>query len=219
MIYFNRQINLLGEQNQKNLKNKSIAIIGCGGLGCTIATALSGSGIGTIYLIDFDKIEIHNIHRQIAFKLDDIDKYKCEALANSCKQRVEYSQFIPLVKTFDQFINEELCVDLIIDATDNLETRSKIDKYCKLNNIPWIYGSVEEFNGQVAFFDKVNFDEVFNIQEPVTKSQVAPMVMQIASFQSNLALRFLANLPIKKDKLYYIYYNDEGELIQHSFGF
>jgi molybdopterin/thiamine biosynthesis adenylyltransferase len=219
MIYFNRQINLLGEQNQKNLKNKSIAIIGCGGLGCTIATALSGSGIGTIYLIDFDKIEIHNIHRQIAFKLDDIDKYKCEALANSCKQRVEYSQFIPLVKTFDQFINQELCVDLIIDATDNLETRSKIDKYCKLNNIPWIYGSVEEFNGQVAFFDKVNFDEVFNIQEPVTKSQVAPMVMQIASFQSNLALRFLANLPIKKDKLYYIYYNDEGELIQHSFGF
>jgi molybdopterin/thiamine biosynthesis adenylyltransferase len=219
MIYFNRQINLLGEQNQKNLKNKSIAIIGCGGLGCTIATALSGSGIGTIYLIDFDKIEIHNIHRQIAFKLDDIDKYKCEALANSCKQRVEYSQFIPLVKTFDEFINEGLCVDLIIDATDNLETRSKIDKYCKLNNIPWIYGSVEEFNGQVAFFDKVNFDEVFNIQEPVTKSQVAPMVMQIASFQSNLALRFLANLPIKKDKLYYIYYNDEGELIQHSFGF
>jgi molybdopterin/thiamine biosynthesis adenylyltransferase len=127
MIYFNRQINLLGEQNQKNLKNKSIAIIGCGGLGCTIATALSGSGIGTIYLIDFDKIEIHNIHRQIAFKLDDIDKYKCEALANSCKQRVEYSQFIPLVKTFDEFINEGLCVDLIIDATDNLETR-KIKK-------------------------------------------------------------------------------------------
>jgi molybdopterin/thiamine biosynthesis adenylyltransferase len=216
--YFKRQIELLGKNNQENLKKKKVAVIGCGGLGCSIMTALSCSGIGEFHLIDFDKIEIHNIHRQIAFSKNDIGKYKCEILAKSCQRRYEKASFYEQNMNFNEFITSNIDLDLIIDATDNLQTRDKIDKYCKSKNIPWIYGSVEEFNGQVAFFDKAIFGDIFNQQEPIAKSQVAPMVMQIASFQANLALRYLANLSIKKDKLYYIFYNNDGEYIQQVFG-
>ena len=217
MEYFKRQIKLLGEDNQNNLKYKRVAIIGCGGLGCSIMSALGSSGIGEFHLIDFDKIEIHNIHRQIAFNQNDIGKYKSEILALKSKERYFNGNFYAQNMDFDKFITLNIKLDLIIDATDNLATRDKIDKYCKLINIPWIYGSVEEFNGQVAFFDKAIFSDIFNQQKLITKSQVAPMVMQIASFQANIALRYLANLKIQKDKLYYLYYNKDGDYSQQSF--
>jgi len=67
--YFNRQIQLWGEATQKSLQHKKIAIIGAGGLGCTLAMALGASGIGEIHMVDFDTVSNHNIHRQIAFTL------------------------------------------------------------------------------------------------------------------------------------------------------
>ena len=74
--YFNRQIQLLGLEKQKSLQDKHIIIIGCGGLGCSLAYALGTSGIGHITLVDFDTVGIHNIHRQIAFRLSDENKKK-----------------------------------------------------------------------------------------------------------------------------------------------
>ena len=65
--YYDRQILLWGEETQKSLASKKIAIIGSGGLGCSVALALSGSGIGEIDLVDFDKVELHNVHRQRMF--------------------------------------------------------------------------------------------------------------------------------------------------------
>jgi adenylyltransferase/sulfurtransferase len=84
-------------------------------------------------------------------------------------------------------------------------------------NTPWIYASVEEFNGQVCFFDKANF-QVFNITDHKPGGIAAPIVMHIGSLQANLALRYLAGLSVVKDKLYYLYFNDEGELITQKFG-
>ncbi|NKQ39961.1 MAG: ThiF family adenylyltransferase, partial [Sulfurovum sp.] len=65
--YFNRQIQLWGEATQRSLEKKKIAIIGAGGLGCTLAMALGTSGIGEVHVVDFDTVSLHNIHRQIAF--------------------------------------------------------------------------------------------------------------------------------------------------------
>ncbi len=74
--YFNRQIQLWGEATQKGLQNKKIAIIGSGGLGSTLAMALGTSGIGEIHMVDFDTVSGHNIHRQIAFTLEDEGKIR-----------------------------------------------------------------------------------------------------------------------------------------------
>lgn len=215
--YFHRQIQLWGEDKQNSLQSKKIAIIGCGGLGCSLGIALGSSGIGTIYCIDFDKIEIHNIHRQIAFKTEDEGSYKCDVLSTLLRARSPYVKAISKNMDFEKFSSENLEVDLIIDATDNLHVRAQIDKFAKQSTTPWIYGSVEAFNGQVCFFQESDFS-AFKISDKKPEGIAAPIVMHVASLQANLALRYLAGLPVKKDWLYYLYFDDNGELITQKFG-
>jgi adenylyltransferase/sulfurtransferase len=214
--YFNRQIQLWGEETQSSLENKKIAIIGSGGLGCSLAMALGTSGIGQIDMVDFDTISLHNIHRQIAFTLQDENAYKTEVTVNLMHKKNPFIHANAFTIDFETFIKLENSYDLILDATDNLPIRGKIDKYSKSTNTPWIYASVEEFNGQVCFFNKASF-QVFNQSEHKVGGNIAPMVMHIASLQANLAIRYLAELPIVKDKLYYLYFNNEGELITQKF--
>jgi len=208
--YYDRQILLWGEDTQKSLSSKKIAIIGSGGLGCSIALALSGSGIGEIDLVDFDKIELHNIHRQIGFRSCDVGKYKCEVLADLLRERNPHITVNSNSNDFEKYAKNSNSLDLLIDATDNLQTRSQIDKFAKEQKIPWIYGSVEEFKGFVALFVDKDFSS-FPIIESTPKGIAAPMVMQIASFEANLALRYLCGLSVEQDTLHYLYYTDSGE--------
>ncbi|OQX74891.1 MAG: thiamine biosynthesis protein ThiF [Campylobacteraceae bacterium 4484_4] len=214
--YFHRQIQLWGSQKQELLSKKRIAIIGCGGLGSSLGIALGSSGIGTVHLVDFDRIETHNIHRQIAFTTEDEGEYKAEALAKLLQRRYPDLHCITHTVDFETFAKEEIPVDLILDATDNLPVRAKIDTYAKAHHTPWIYGSVEAFNGQVCFFDKSGFS-AFAINNKQPEGIAAPIVMHIASLQANLALRHLVGLPVKKDLLYYLYFDSEGELITQKF--
>jgi len=84
--------------------------------------------------------------------------------------------------------------------------------------MPWLYGSVEAFHGQVSFIDKASFSDAFKIVQKTPAGIAAPIVMHIASLQANLALRYLAGLSVKKDMLYYLFFNEEGELITQKFG-
>ncbi|HHC11165.1 MAG TPA: HesA/MoeB/ThiF family protein [Campylobacterales bacterium] len=214
--YFNRQIQLWGEETQSSLQDKKIAIIGSGGLGCSLAYALGTSGIGEIDIVDFDTVGLHNIHRQIAFTLSDENYYKAEVVAKVIKSKNPFVKTKAYCMDFEDFKILDNRYDLILDATDNLQTRESIDNYAKELNIPWIYASVEAFNGQVCFFDKSSFG-VFNISNHKPAGITAPIVMHIASLQANLALRYLAGLSVVKDKLYYLYFNSDGELITQKF--
>ena len=216
MDYFKRQIELWGEVKQNSLKDKKIAIIGCGGLGSSLALSLGSSGIGEIDLIDFDKVALHNIHRQITFSLKDEDRYKSIVTKEILQNRFAKVKIDSFEIDFKQYMLKNRKVDLILDATDNLSVRVLIDNFAKSINIPWIYGSVEEFNGQVCFFDKSNFDS-FQITDKTPAGVATPMVMNIASFQSNLAIRYLVGLPIKKDKLYYLFFDKFGEFKLQAF--
>ncbi len=218
MEYFHRQVQLWGEDTQKILQDKSIAIIGSGGLGSSLAFALGASGIGEIHMVDFDEVSIHNIHRQIAFKMGDEGKSKSEINAKLINERCPYVKVFAHDCDFDSFTCKNIKVDLIIDATDNLPTRASINKYAKKNSLPWVYGSVEAFNGQVCFFEDSSFEDVFKITNKTPQGIAAPMVMNIASLQANLALRHLAGLHVKKDFLYYLFFNNEGEFVTQKFG-
>jgi len=215
-VYFNRQIQLWGERTQKSLLSKKIAIIGSGGLGSTLAMALGTSGIGEIHMVDFDTVSAHNIHRQIAFTLEDEGKNKAKAVVKLIESKNPFVKAVAFDMAFDEFKEMGNCYDLILDATDNLPVREEIDKYSKVIDTPWIYASVEEFNGQVCFFDKANF-QVFNISDHKPGGIAAPIVMHIGALQANFALRYLAGLSVVKDKLYYLYFNAEGELITQKF--
>ncbi len=214
--YFHRQIQLWGEEKQHALQEKSIAIIGSGGLGSSLAIALGSSGIGTIHLVDFDHVEVHNIHRQIAFTTKDEGKSKAKATAALVESRCPYTKITAYEEDFESFSKRGIKVDIMIDATDNLPVRAAIDKYARETNTPWIYGSVEAFNGQVCFFEKSDFSS-FKITDKKPEGIAAPIVMHIASLQANLALRYLVDLPVKKDLLYYLYFDNDGELTTQKF--
>ena len=215
--YFKRQIQLWGSGTQKVLEKKKIVIIGSGGLGSTLAMALGTSGIGEIHIVDFDRVSLHNIHRQIAFTLEDEGRSKSKVAAALIRSKNPFVKVVAFDMDFATFSELGNRYDLILDATDNLPVRSKIDAYAKSMQAPWIYASVEEFNGQVCFFDKAGF-QVFNISDHKPGGITAPIVMHIGSLQATLALRYLAGLTVAKDKLYYLYFNGEGELVTQKFG-
>ncbi|NOQ29753.1 MAG: thiamine biosynthesis protein ThiF [Helicobacteraceae bacterium] len=216
--YFHRQVQLWGEEKQLLLQEKKIVIIGSGGLGCSLAFALGSSGIGQIHIVDFDEVSVHNIHRQIAFKVGDEGKNKASVTAQVIRDRSPYVEVIAHECDFDTFTLKNIEVDLIIDATDNLPTRAKIDEYASSLKTPWVYGSVEAFNGQVCFFENASFTDVFKITNKTPAGIAAPIVMHIASLQANLALRYLVGLSVKKDYLYYLFFNEDGELVTNKFG-
>jgi len=218
MQYFHRQVALWGEEKQRSLQSKRIVIVGSGGLGSSLAFALGASGIGEIHMVDFDEVSIHNIHRQIAFKTGDEGKNKARINAELIEQRCPFIKAIAHECDFESWTKKDISVDLILDATDNLPTRAQINSYAKEKQIPWVYGSVEAFHGQVAFIEESSFSDNFKIVQQTPAGIAAPMVMHIASLQANLALRYLVGLSVKKDQLYYLFFNDEGELITQKFG-
>ncbi len=208
--YYSRQIMLWKEQTQDSLKDKKIAIIGAGGLGCSVALALSGSGVGEIDIVDFDTIELHNIHRQLGFTTSDLDRPKAEVLSDLINQRNPHIYSTPFIEDFNTYKQNATSLDLIIDATDNLQSRADIDNFAKEIGTPWIYGAVEEFGGYVCMFNKSSFSAfIKDKKDPV--GIAAPMVMQVASLQANLALRYLAGLNAKSDLFYMLSYNKDGE--------
>lgn len=218
MNYFHRQVQLWGEDTQNKLQEKKIAVIGSGGLGSSLAFALGSSGIGEIHMVDFDEVSVHNIHRQIAFKVGDEGKNKAVVNAQLIEERCPYVKTIAHECDFKTWSEKNIEVDLIIDATDNLPTRGEINAYAKEKTLPWVYGSVEAFHGQVCFIEKSSFTDAFKIIQKTPAGIAAPIVMHIASLQANLALRFLAGLSVKKDTLYYLFFNDDGELVTQKFG-
>jgi adenylyltransferase/sulfurtransferase len=214
--YFSRQIRLWGEETQRALQQKRIAIIGCGGLGSSLALALGGSGIGEIDLVDFDTVSLHNIHRQIALTLADEGRPKAEVVAKAVRARNPFVQVEPRVSDFETFAQQDRRYDLILDATDNAPVRRQIDVWAKEQGIPWLYGSVEAFNGQVCLFEKAAWSPMAP-SDHTPAGVAAPMVMHVASLQANLALRYLAGLPVQKETLSYLYVDDAGVLRTQTF--
>ena len=214
--YFRRQIELWGIDTQRSLCDKRVAVIGCGGLGSAVCAALGGSGIGELMLVDFDEISPHNLHRQILYKLRDVGLKKADTAARDIQNRDPFIKVVSYNEDFKRFTSEAQKPDLIIDATDNLPVRSEIDRFASEIGVPWIYGSVEGYDGQVCFFDKASFD-VFATGDKKPGPTVSPMVMQVASLQANLALRYLAGMKVAKDMLYYLYYDGNGEFATKRF--
>ncbi len=202
---FRRQIDVIGKENQDILNHKSVLIVGCGGLGNIIATTLSCIGLKRIYLVDFDVVEEHNIHRQFQFSLNSVGKSKSEELKNKISRC--NTDIIAINQTFKSDI--DINVDIVFDATDNFDVRFEIDKFAKRKSIPWIYASVEEYVGQVGIFISSSFD-IFASKEIPSKGQLPPMVNLVGSLSSMLGLKVL--LGYQKEILYFLDFNEDLEI-------
>ncbi|NPA10929.1 MAG: ThiF family adenylyltransferase [Epsilonproteobacteria bacterium] len=200
---YSRQVELIGKENQEKLR-KDVLVVGCGGLGNIIATTISCVGLRRIYLIDFDKIEPHNLHRQFQFFEKDLGKNKSDVLAKRIK-RCSDTDIFSMKGYFSRDFDFD--IDLIFDATDNYETRKEIDKYAKERGIPWVYASVDEFRGQVGLFKTSEYEKLFKDKREYSKGQFPPMVNIVGSIAAMVGLKELMNP--QKEYLYHIEYNDE----------
>lgn len=134
----------MGEEGQRKLLASSVVIIGCGGLGCNIATLLTRAGVGHIRVVDRDYVELDNLHRQVLFDEEDVERGLPKAIAAAEKLRKVNSQVEigPLVADIHYRNVEEIIkdMDLVLDGTDNFETRYLINDACVKHDTPWIYG-------------------------------------------------------------------------------
>jgi adenylyltransferase/sulfurtransferase len=110
------------------------------------------------------------------------EEKKAKAVATLIESKNPFIKVLAFDMDFEAFKGLGNTYDLILDATDNLPVRAEIDNYAKKTNTPWIYASVEEFNGQICFFDKANF-EVFNISDHKPGGIAAPIVIISAHFR------------------------------------
>nr|YP_010850511.1 Molybdopterin biosynthesis protein [Lophurella caespitosa]WGH13131.1 Molybdopterin biosynthesis protein [Lophurella caespitosa] len=167
---YSKQIVLenIGIQGQKRLKNARVLIIGAGGLGCPVMIYLAVSGIGNLGIIDPDKIETSNLNRQILYNKNDVKSFKVISAEKKIK---EINSKCVIIK-HQYKLNTENSLeivshyDIIIDATDNFKTRYIIDKICYQLHKIYIYGAVDQFEGQIAIFNYKNGVRYENLYKP-----------------------------------------------------
>src|SRR5579862_9545712 len=135
----------IGEEGQRRLGAASVAVVGCGATGSAIASLLARSGVGTLRIIDRDYVEPSNLQRQVLFDESDAAESVPKAIAAARKIAAFNSQIVAEPKVADLVpsnIHELLSgMDLILDGTDNFETRYLINDYAVKNGLPWIYSA------------------------------------------------------------------------------
>ncbi len=154
--YYLRQTKLegFGQKAQDLLKSKRILIIGMGGLGCPVADSLASTGFGYLKLVDFDIVEEKNLHRQHLYNIDDVGKNKAKVAADRLKKRNPYIT----VEAIESLVDDESIksltknIDLVIDASDNMDTRLLSADHCFQNNIPYISGALYAWEAYVYHF-------------------------------------------------------------------
>ena len=150
---YERQIIIgeFGEAGQEKLKQARVFIAGAGGLGSPIAIYLVAAGVGTIRIVDHDKVELSNLNRQILHGDEDIGRRKIDSASDKLKQLNRGVKIEAIAETITEANVLSLVADfdLIIDAMDNLPTRYALNKAAVEKNIPFFHGAVYGFEGRV----------------------------------------------------------------------
>ena len=154
---YSRQMILkkIGIMGQKKLLKSRVLIVGAGGLGSPISIYLTALGIGKIGIIDYDKVELSNLSRQIIFTNNDINKKKSSTAINRLKKINPNIKF----KSFEKKLSHKNIhsiakdFDLIVDGSDNFRTRFLINDYCLLKKKILVSGAISKFEGQIYTFN------------------------------------------------------------------
>jgi len=160
----------IGGQGQQKLRDSKVLIVGAGGLGNPVSMYLAGAGVGTIGIIDDDEVSLSNLQRQVLYRDTDIGKSKVFA---SQKNLLEINPYI-IVKPYNRVLdinNAQNLIseyDLIVDGTDNIETRHLINLACVREKKPLISGAISQWEGQISLFDPSNNSPCYSCIFPKT---------------------------------------------------
>ena len=148
----------IGLEGQQKLKQAKILVIGAGGLGCPVLQYLAAAGIGTIGIIDFDKIDESNLQRQILYNTEDIGKHKAEVAKEKLSKQNPFVNIISHVLQLTSANALEIIsqYDIVVDGSDNFATRYLVNDACVILNKVLVFGSIYKFDGQVSVFNYKN---------------------------------------------------------------
>jgi adenylyltransferase/sulfurtransferase len=194
-----------GETGQERLLAARVVLIGCGANGTVMANTLARAGVGTLVIADRDFVELGNLQRQVLFDEDDVARGTPKAIAAAEKlRRVNSSIKIDSVVADVNAENVEELIDgatLVMDGTDNFETRFLINDACVKHNLPWIYaGAVASYGMTMTIVPHQTacLRCLFNHEPPPgtlptcdTAGVIGPIVGVMASIASAEAIKFL----------------------------
>lgn len=207
MLRYNRQIVMkaIDFDGQEKLKAGKMLIVGLGGLGCAAAQYLAAAGVGELTLLDFDKVSLSNLQRQVLHTDQRIDIPKVESA------KVALSQINPLIKinTINQKLTSQqleqliATVDVVLDCTDNVESRNQLDLICQQLHKPLVSGAAIRMEGQITVFTYQpgtpsyrNLSLLFgeNVLSCVEAGVLSPIVGIVGSIQALEAIKVLLNI-------------------------
>ena len=157
---YSRQIVLknVGPLGQKKLLKSSVLVVGAGGLGSPILLYLTGTGIGKIGIIDYDKVDLSNLHRQILFNAKDIKKSKSKSASLKLKKinpdiKIKFFKKKITKKNIKKIAKN---FEVLVDGSDNFETKFLVNDYAVKHKKILITGAVNRFEGQIFTFNFLN---------------------------------------------------------------
>lgn len=158
LLRYNRQMLLpeFGKEGQERLKAGSVLVVGAGGLGSPALLYLAAAGVGRIGILDFDKVDVSNLQRQILYAATDAGSYK----SLTAKDKLAALNPFIQIHTHNTFLNVSNAMDIIsgydvvIDGSDNLPTRYLVNDACVLQMKTLIYGAIFQFEGHVSVFNQ-----------------------------------------------------------------
>ena len=225
---YTRQQIIQGYQDiDKKLGQQRIAIVGCGGLGGLCSYLLVGAGALNINIADYDHIDESNLHRQILYREKDIGESK----VNCCKHELKKLDRRANVNTFNNKITQENFLDftkncrLVLDLSDNMETRLSINRLCYKHKIDLIHASVTGENALLSYFkfSDPDFISKYGCYEGLAGENATikpngitgPYASAVSAFAANLTMQVVSD--IIQDKLGKIYLFDLKKFTIKSF--
>ena len=215
-LRYSRQIMLknIGESGQIALQNAKVMIVGMGGLGNPVALYLTAAGIGSLVIADGDTIDITNLQRQILFSENNIDEKKADIAA----EKLQAQNNDVNIEVIDEMLDHELCdyyfpdMDLIIDCSDNIQTRYMVNSYSVKHGIPLIIGAATGFDGQQLVVDPRNNESAcYHCLFPESKNPpenncqtigiLGPVLSIVAGMQSLQAIKLLTGNEVHINQL------------------
>jgi adenylyltransferase/sulfurtransferase len=204
LLRYSRQILLpaIGIEGQEKLLASRVLIIGLGGLGSPAAMYLAAAGVGELTLVDFDRVDLSNLQRQIIHNSNSLGRTKVD----SAKETIGLLNPDCRVITIDQALQEEALdaevakADLVIDGSDNFATRFAVNDACVANATPLVSGAAIRTEGQISVFSGQPGDPCYRclygrggeLDETCSQNGVlAPLVGIIGSMQAMEAIKVL----------------------------
>jgi len=217
---FSRQIVLkdIGILGQKKILSSKVLIIGAGGLGSPVAEFLSRAGVGSIGVVDNDKVSLSNLHRQSLYNTSDIGKFKVKVVKDKIK-KINPNTKVTIYKirlnnnNFKKIIND---YDYIVDGSDNFITKFLLNDFCLKFKKILVTGAISKFDGHIftfnfkdknnpclrCFFQELNIsDDLLNCESEGILGTVAGIV---GTIQANEVLKKILNIGIGLDGYIFI---------------